>query len=53
MEEKFFLDVLFDFINESDTLNVADITYDAAENVLYVQTATGTQLKITCEQVKF
>lgn len=52
MELNFFKDKLFDVLNESNTLNIADIRASDLFNTFTVETADGSLFEIECRQIK-
>ncbi len=49
MEKEEFMDRLFDTVNESDNLPIADIDTDAIENTITVYLTDGAAFKVMCE----
>jgi len=49
MELNYFKDLLFDLINESDTLDVQDIQSDDKSNTFTVTVNDGTKFDICCK----
>lgn len=52
MELNFFKDKLFDVLNESDNLEVADIKTDERNNIFMIVATEGSIFEIKCRQVK-
>lgn len=52
MELNFFKDILFDLLNESDNLNIADMEADDGKNILIVKTTDGNIIEIECRKIK-
>ena len=50
MQLTYFMDHLFDLINESDTLNVADIKWDGKSQRLQVFMPDGNIFHLFCQQ---
>lgn len=48
MELNYFRDKLFDLLNDSDSLEIADLTADERRHLLIVKTADGTVFEILC-----
>ena len=48
MELNYFKDKLFDILNETDELDIADITADDRNNLLTVTIAGGSTFEIEC-----
>ncbi len=47
-----FCDLLFDAINESDEIDVADIRFEAQSNALVVYMPDGSAFRIACRKLK-
>lgn len=47
----YFKDKLFDILNETDELDIADITADDRNHLLTVSIAGGSTFEIACRQV--
>lgn len=45
-------DILFELLNESDCLNIADIEANDKENILTVEIADGSLFEIECRKLK-
>lgn len=51
MELNFFKDKLFDMLNESDNMNIANIETDDAADAFQVKTLDGDLFIIECRQI--
>jgi len=51
MKTNYFLDILFDLINESDTLNVREIEADLQNNVLCVSVSDGSSFNVAIKKL--
>ncbi len=52
MELNYFKDRLFDLINESDELGVADIEADDRKNTFLIRTADGSVIMVECRMIQ-
>ncbi len=50
MELNFFRDKLFDLLNDSEGMGLADLNADARNNLLTVKTEDGNVFEIICRQ---
>lgn len=50
MELNYFKDKLFDLLNESDELDLSDITADDSRGLFTVSTADGSTFEILCRE---
>ncbi len=50
MDLNYFKDTLFDLLNESDELDLADIEADDAQNLFIVSTTDGSVFEVTCQK---
>lgn len=50
MELNFFRDKLFDLLNDSEGMGIADLNADARNNLLTVKTEDGNVFEIICRQ---
>lgn len=51
MELNYFKDKLFDLLNESEEMGIADLNADERNNLLTVRTEEGNVFEIVCRQV--
>ena len=51
MTADYLRDILFDFINESDELDVQDVQWDSAAGVLRLTTGDGSKFTLQIESV--
>ena len=51
MELDFFKDQLFDLLNESDAMDLSDITADDRHDLFTVSTADGSQFQLLCRKL--
>ena len=51
MTADYLRDILFDFINESDELDVQDVQWDSVDQVLRLTTADGSKFTLQIESV--
>lgn len=49
MELNYFIDVLFDLVNECDMLELVDLWVE--EQKLYIRLSDGTSVRIVCERL--
>lgn len=52
MKLNFFKDKLFEMLNESSSLEIADIETDDLSNVFKVETTDGSMFEIECRKVQ-
>ena len=52
MDLNYFKDVLFDLINESDSLDVLDIEADEKANLFVVTVKDGAKFHVQCESAE-
>jgi len=52
MELSFFRDKLFDLINESDEIQLADLNADEKHQLLIAKTEDGATIEILCRKVE-
>lgn len=52
MDIKFFKDILFDLLNESDDMNISNIETDDKNNIFTVYTRDGNVFEIQCRQLE-
>lgn len=50
MELNYFKDKLFDLLNESDELDLSDISSDDRRNLFTVTTSDGTKFELSCQK---
>lgn len=50
MDLNYFKDTLFDLLNESDELDLADITVNDRQNQITVTTADGSVFELLCRE---
>ena len=51
MELNYFKDKLFDLLNESDELDLSDITADDKRDTFTVTTADGSRFELLCQKI--
>lgn len=51
MELNYFRDRLFDLLNDSEGMDIADLNADERNNLLTVRTQDGNFFEIVCQQV--
>ena len=51
MELDYFKDQLFDLLNESDAMDISDITADDRHDLFIVSTADGGQFELLCRKL--
>ncbi len=51
MELDYFKDQLFDLLNESDAMDISDITADDRHDLFIVSTADGSQFELLCRKL--
>ena len=51
MELDYFKDQLFDLLNESDAMDISDITADDRHDLFTVSTADGSQFELLCRKL--
>ena len=51
MKTNYFLDILFDLINESDTLNVREIEADLRSDALHVTVSDGSRFAVQIKRL--
>ena len=52
VELNYFKDKLFDILNETDEMDISDITADDRRHLLTVTIASGSVFEIVCQQVR-
>ncbi len=50
MELNYFKDIVFDLLNESDSLDISDIEVDDRKNTLTVCISDGSAFELICQQ---